>query len=264
MPLLTYDSVSKSQSHTGYTSTWSASAGPPASRARNAHTAARLPPALSPPTATRAGSPPNSAACATVHWSALPAVVERRRKRMLGREPVVDRHDDRARRVGELAGDDVELLDAADHPPAAVEDDEDRQVRFGRRPVHAHGNAVGVAILDREHRLRRAAGHREIQAPTVAASSRRAPRAPSRPGSRSSGRRSPAPADAAARQAVPKDARNARTATSHAPWPAAGTCASRRSRGTGRRRARSRSGTPASCSARRTPRPDRAAGRTRR
>jgi len=50
-----YDLRSRSESVTGYTSTCSASEGPPVSRARSADTAARLPPALSP--ATTSGRP---------------------------------------------------------------------------------------------------------------------------------------------------------------------------------------------------------------
>ena len=97
-----------------------------------------------------------------------PAVVERRRKRMLGREPVVDRHHDRARRVRELASDPVELLDVPDDPTAAVQHDEDRQTGVGRRPVDAHRYAVGVVILDREDRLGRSPGHGEVEPPSGA------------------------------------------------------------------------------------------------
>ena len=58
--------------------------------------------------------------------------------------------------------------------PPPWKHDDDRQVRVGRRPVHAHGHAVGVAILDREHRLRLAARHREDRPQPVARHLRRA------------------------------------------------------------------------------------------
>ena len=54
----------------GYQSSWNVRFGPPASRARCAITAEMLPPAESPATAMRAGSPPSSAACAATHCSA--------------------------------------------------------------------------------------------------------------------------------------------------------------------------------------------------
>ena len=50
-------------------------------------------------------SPPNAAAFFAVHSERTPTVVERRGERMLGREPVVDRHHDRARGVRDLARD---------------------------------------------------------------------------------------------------------------------------------------------------------------
>ena len=100
-----------------------------------------------------------------------PAVVERRRERMLGREPVVDRHHDRARRVRDLARDEVVLLDAADRPAAAVEVHDDRQVGIGRRPVHAHRNAVGVDDPRPRTPARvRPPRHRDEHAATVARS----------------------------------------------------------------------------------------------
>ena len=64
-------------------------------------TAARLPPALSPITASRAASAPSSAACSTAHDGGGVAVLRRGRVRVLGRQPVVDRDDDGA----DLGGD---------------------------------------------------------------------------------------------------------------------------------------------------------------
>ena len=54
-------------------------------------------------------------------------VLEPGRERRLGREPVVDADDDRARRVGERAHDGVEGVDRAEHPAAAVQVDDERQ-----------------------------------------------------------------------------------------------------------------------------------------
>ena len=223
-------------------------------RARAARTPRRgCRPRCRPPTAMRDASPPNSAACVAAHSQRAPAVVERRRERVLGREPVVDRHDDRARRVRELAGDAVELLDAADHPAAAVEVHDDREARLGRRPVDAHGHAVGVAVLDREHRLGLAA-----------APSRRA--GPSRRASSCDARRSGgistrvAFIEVADRlrlrvqrhvRRVPNASRSARDRdVPRRPGRAAGTRACRRSRGTARRRARPRSARPRRAAAR--------------
>ncbi len=60
----------------GYQSSWNASAGPPSSRARWAITAAKLPPAESPATAIRAGSPPNSAGVLSGPLQGGPGVVQ--------------------------------------------------------------------------------------------------------------------------------------------------------------------------------------------
>jgi hypothetical protein len=60
------------------------------------------------------------------------AVVEGRRVDVLGREPVVDRDDERAGPVGDAADRVVADVEVADHPAAAVE-------------VHDHGLRVVVA-----------------------------------------------------------------------------------------------------------------------
>ena len=67
------DGSDRSAVTTGYHSNWKRRSGPPLSalsRARCAITAARLPPAESPATAIRSGSPPNSAALAATHCNA--------------------------------------------------------------------------------------------------------------------------------------------------------------------------------------------------
>ena len=77
----------------------------PRSRATSATTAARLPPALSPPIAiaARGRRRPRRRAAAT-HSPRGDAVVGRAGELRLGREAVVDRHDDRADRVGRAGG----------------------------------------------------------------------------------------------------------------------------------------------------------------
>src|SRR6266566_5063621 len=96
-------------------STCSARAGPPASRAMSATTAARLPPALSPATATRRLSIPSSPACATTQ-----RVAAGRRELVLRRQPVVDGDDGDARLGRDLPALDVVRVEIADHPAAAV------------------------------------------------------------------------------------------------------------------------------------------------
>ena len=59
-----YDSCVMPMSVTGYTSNWNTSGGRSPSRAISAITAARLPPAESPPTATRLRSMPSASDCA--------------------------------------------------------------------------------------------------------------------------------------------------------------------------------------------------------
>ena len=85
------------RSSTGYHSSWKTSGGPPWSRAICAITAEMLPPAESPATAIRAGSPPNSAACSPTHRSAAHASSSPR-VGVLGGQPVVHRHHDGFRR----------------------------------------------------------------------------------------------------------------------------------------------------------------------
>ena len=73
--------------------------GPNSSRTRWHTSAARLPPAESPPMATLLASTPSSSKFSTVHGERGHAVLERRRSRVLGGEAVVDRHHDAARRA---------------------------------------------------------------------------------------------------------------------------------------------------------------------
>src|SRR5689334_7828489 len=68
-----YDGDSKLKLVIGYTSSWCTGSFTPLSRAIIETTAARLPPALSPPTATRLGSPLMLAAFDSTHWYAAKA-----------------------------------------------------------------------------------------------------------------------------------------------------------------------------------------------
>src|SRR4030095_7165776 len=107
-------------------STCSAMAGPPASRAMSATTAARLPPALSPATATRRAAPPRRPAePAPAGVRAAPArppprVVDGRRELVLRRQPIVDGDDRDARFGRDLPALDIVRVEVADHPPARV------------------------------------------------------------------------------------------------------------------------------------------------
>ncbi len=127
------------RSVTGYTSIWKTTGGPPASRASCATTAARSPPALSPTTATRVGSPSSSVAWATDHSQGGERVVDRGRELVLGREPVVDAHDDDPGPVGQHPALVVVGVEVADHEAAAVEEDGDAEGRVVRGRVDPQG-----------------------------------------------------------------------------------------------------------------------------
>ena len=74
--------------------------GPPWSRAQIAAAAARLPPALSPPMASRAASMPTEAPLAATHCRAGHDIVEGAREARLGRQPIVDGATPRCRPRG--------------------------------------------------------------------------------------------------------------------------------------------------------------------
>ena len=135
---------------TGYHSSWNTSDGPPLSRASCAITAERLPPAESPATAMRAGSPPSSAACSPTHRNAAQAVLDALRVRVFGGQSVVDRHHDGLGADGVRAGHVVVGVQVADAPTAAVIEDDHRQVVVlrDRRPVDAHRNVVDLTVPD--------------------------------------------------------------------------------------------------------------------
>ena len=99
-------------------------------------TAVRLPPALSPPTKTRLVSMPNLAALSTIHCVAAMQSTRGRRKLVLGRKAVVDREHHEARLIGDLPADDVVAVEVADHPAAAMVEDQ-----RGRRGSSAASSA---------------------------------------------------------------------------------------------------------------------------
>ena len=128
--------------------------GPNSSRTRWQRHAARLPPAESPPTATRLASTPSSSAFSTHQVRAARQSSRAAGARVLGREPVVDRHDDGAGAVGEGPRGGVGGVEVADHPAAAVEPQQERRVAadgVGGR-VHADGDVVAVAGDERGRR----------------------------------------------------------------------------------------------------------------
>ena len=79
-------------------------------------------------------------------------VLEAGRERMLGRQPVVDREYGVATLVGERPREVVVRLEVAEHPAAAVQEDEQPEARLGARPVEARGDASGVDVANLRER----------------------------------------------------------------------------------------------------------------
>ena len=98
----------------------------------------------------RAGSAPSSPARACDVAEGGERVVDRGREPVLGREAVVDGQHARARRRGEQAGGRVVGVEVADHPAAAVEEDQQRR---GIRPARLLGHV--------EPRAQRSVGARD-------------------------------------------------------------------------------------------------------
>ena len=116
LPRSRYDAVVMSWSTTGQTSSCSANAGPPRSRARSVHAAAMFPPALSPAMIRGASPFPRRD-----RQQRVPAVLERSRERMLGGPAVVHGDQTAPRGRREQPADRVVRVEVADHPAAAVE-----------------------------------------------------------------------------------------------------------------------------------------------
>ncbi len=89
--------------------------------------AARLPPALSPPTAMRVGVDAEALRVLGDPFPRRPAVVERGRERRLGCEPVVDRDDPDLRLLGEEPAQRVVAVEVAVDPATAVEEHQRRR-----------------------------------------------------------------------------------------------------------------------------------------
>ena len=126
---------SVSESVTGVSSTWPTMSGPPASRASWQATAATLPPALQPATASWPGMPPSSIGVGGDPLHGREGVVGCRREPGLGRVPVVHRHDDGIGPHAQVTAEGIVGVLAAEHPAAAVEVGDDRVGAGGCRPV---------------------------------------------------------------------------------------------------------------------------------
>ncbi len=154
---------------------WPTSAGPPLSRSCCATTAERLPPALSP--ATRH-------AAVTLELAGVlgdPAgggdgVVGRGREGRLGREPVVDRDDDRVAAPADVAGHVVVGVEVADDEAATVEEGDDRERPVALGSVEpglevalgaAHREVAGLADRHDVLGCAHAGGHAEVGLPAL-------------------------------------------------------------------------------------------------
>ena len=124
-----------------------------------------MPPALSPPTASRLVSMPSSSALADHPVERGPGVVARRRARVLGRQAVVDRDDDDAGPGAELPAQRVVAVEVADDPPAAVVVDEAAGHALPAGAVHPDRyRAIGPGdgpVLHRSDLGLAGSGHRE-------------------------------------------------------------------------------------------------------
>ena len=134
----------------GYQSSWKTSGGPPLSRASCVITAEMLPPAESPATAIRVGIAAQLGSVLADPPQRRPRVVDALRERMLGRQPVVDRHHDGLGADGVGARHRVVGVQVADRPASAVVEHHHRQVVVlcYRRPVDAHGDVGDIPVVD--------------------------------------------------------------------------------------------------------------------
>jgi hypothetical protein len=69
-------------------------------------------------------------------------IVNRRRKRMLGGEAIVDGEHRAARACRELPAQDIVGIQVADRPASAMEEDERGQGLVRRRAIHADGDLL--------------------------------------------------------------------------------------------------------------------------
>ena len=137
-----------------------ANRGAPRSRAIRATAAARLPPALSPTTASlrRIAAELTRVLCRPQRHGV--AVVDGSRIARFGRPAVIDRDDDGGRRVAQRPADPVVGVQVAQHEAAAVKENHRRDglIRRSRRPIDPDrdlsGGARHGAVDDLAHRLR--------------------------------------------------------------------------------------------------------------
>ena len=133
----------------------------------SATAAARLPPALSPPTATRAGSMPSEAALSNTKRVAAAASSNAGGKPVFRRHPIIDRDDPALRGIRQMPAHAVMRFEIAEHPAAAVEIHQCRLCRARRRTgrhIKPQRNVAVRAwrfqIAHLRHRLRRSAASR--------------------------------------------------------------------------------------------------------
>ena len=105
--------------------------GPSPSRAAIATTAARLPPALSPPTISLCGVDAELLGVVGDPFRRGDGVVDGGGEFVLGREAVIDRDHDQLALVGQLAAHHVMGIEIADHPAAAVKEHQARRETVG-------------------------------------------------------------------------------------------------------------------------------------
>ena len=130
--------------------------GPPSVTAFCDTTAARLPPALSPPTATWSGIAPSVAAFAQSPAEGRDGIVDGGGEPMLGREPIVDREDMHVGVAADAAAQVVVAVEVAEHETAAVIVDQQRpRTARGRRIVARGEGAVAAVDGDVRHRADR-------------------------------------------------------------------------------------------------------------
>ena len=145
--LVTLDAPRNVRSGAGEIATSAAGNGTPAAASANATATTRLPPAESPANTTRAESTP----CVEQPEVGRHAVLHRGRERVLGREPVAHDEGSAPDLSSETTTQDPVGTDAAHHPSASVEEDDDRSVGAGAVPPRPLGrHPTGLDHLESE------------------------------------------------------------------------------------------------------------------
>src|SRR6516162_3590757 len=82
------------------------------------------------------------------------AILETRRKRMLGGEAIIDADDDGARMIADAPGDNVAAFEAPFDEGAAVEiNDAGARIDRARWPIDSYGNSRACTFRRRYHRI---------------------------------------------------------------------------------------------------------------